>query len=309
MIKLKADGMELRVSGRKLLAEGSVNTVFVEIELSPDWRGLNPVAVFGNGDVVVAVPLEDNGCVVPWEVMALPGELFVSLRGVNSADDTVICTNRARLGYVHESLAAKIAAAAENHTPDFFDSLAADIEAVRTGCLPLTGGVLTGNLGVKAVLAAYYLRLVREGDEDGVILMVPGRGGISFANTHSLLGGVYLRNIADPENDDDAATKGYADSVSKPVRYSYVHGTGETDLSFANVLNMYNGGRETEIKVRSGASEFICRLSRVIFGPDNAEEFIFDCLTYSHGNGELWYVSVSVYMNGNIQYREGAVNV
>lgn len=132
MIKLKVSSTELEIKDPQLLAEGNINSIFLKLSFSADWACLSKSAVFRNGDTKVCVELSSDKCAVPWEVLSCVGEVFVSLRGTGSGGNVVLCTENKSLGIVSESLAASIAEAHREATPDVIDSLLADVYMLKT---------------------------------------------------------------------------------------------------------------------------------------------------------------------------------
>ena len=84
--------------------------------LTDEWEGVNKTAVFAYRSGVKQVPLEDGRCTVPWEALAKPGRLFVSVFGGDR-----ITAGKA-LVQVHESGYAK-GAPPDPPTPDLYDQL------------------------------------------------------------------------------------------------------------------------------------------------------------------------------------------
>ena len=112
---------------------GCKNSVLLSCSFAPEWDGLTRIAVFANGSVSVSVSMETAVCAVPHEVLAAPGELIVSFRGIGAAGNYVLCTENKRLGKVVGSFAAAPPAASEPATPDVIDSLLADVAALKSG--------------------------------------------------------------------------------------------------------------------------------------------------------------------------------
>lgn len=83
MFVLHADKNKLSVREREPVTSGSVNVYKVQFEFSPDWNGMERVAVFTAGRKSVSVLLDENGCcTIPWEVLYQPKvKLFCGVYG------------------------------------------------------------------------------------------------------------------------------------------------------------------------------------------------------------------------------------
>ena len=105
MFILCADKNELAVRQREPVTSGSVNVYGVSFEFSEDWAGLNKTAVFQAGCVSREVLLGSSGaCVVPWEVLRVPGyQLKAGVYG-NQGGEVVLPTVWADLGVILEGV-------------------------------------------------------------------------------------------------------------------------------------------------------------------------------------------------------------
>lgn len=91
-IYLSANDQLLAVTTTNVLASGNQNTVEVHIDFSEEWNGLTTSAVFftkENPTIYEKVLNIYNDCVVPAEVLAKSGTLFIGARGVD-ADDVCV---------------------------------------------------------------------------------------------------------------------------------------------------------------------------------------------------------------------------
>lgn len=69
MFILEADKVRLIRRDFELLTSGSVAVYTARFQFSPDWDGMERVAVFKSGSQIVSVLLDDsNECEIPWEV-------------------------------------------------------------------------------------------------------------------------------------------------------------------------------------------------------------------------------------------------
>lgn len=73
MFLLYASKNRLTIRKGELTTSGSVNVYDIRFGFSTDWDDLEKTAVFRAGQKTVSVLLDDAGCSVPWEVLAVPG--------------------------------------------------------------------------------------------------------------------------------------------------------------------------------------------------------------------------------------------
>lgn len=90
--------------------------------LSDDWEGLTKTAIFDSGKPYTAV-LEDNACLVPWEALAEPGLMMVSVFGGD-----LITTDKASVR-VHES-GYKEGETPEPPTPSAYEQFVSLVEEI-----------------------------------------------------------------------------------------------------------------------------------------------------------------------------------
>ena len=132
MILLYALKTALKVKRGEPLTSGSVNVNVARFEFSPDWEGLERVAVFRAGVESRSVVLGADGqCVIPWETLASHGrQLTAGVYGTRGGE-VVLPTVWASLGTVLEG--ADPGKEAQPPTPDVYQQLmAAAQEAVET---------------------------------------------------------------------------------------------------------------------------------------------------------------------------------
>lgn len=74
MFVLYANKNQLHLRSREPLTSGSVNVYQALFEFSPDWDGLERMAVFRTGGESWSVALgEDGQCTIPWEALTSHG--------------------------------------------------------------------------------------------------------------------------------------------------------------------------------------------------------------------------------------------
>lgn len=133
MIRLSINHSKIMAANLESLVEGNIKSIFVKFIFSTEWTDLAKIAVFRNGDTKVSVSLESGECAIPWEVLKAPNELFVSVRGVGTSGEYVLCTENESLGRVEESDACTAAPSAEDATPNVLDTLLADVAELKAG--------------------------------------------------------------------------------------------------------------------------------------------------------------------------------
>ncbi len=104
MFLLYADKNKLTVRQREPLTSGSVNVNTVKFEFSPDWEGLERMAVFRavDGEPVSVLLAAGDQCGIPWEVLSSHGQrISAGVCGTRGAE-LVLPTVWADLGAVQE---------------------------------------------------------------------------------------------------------------------------------------------------------------------------------------------------------------
>lgn len=92
-IKLSANDQVLSIVTQPKIASGDINSVLLQVDFDDGWDGYKRTAVFFTSldETVYKADLTDDQCIVPYEVLAEPGTLFIGVRGVKS-DNTVKTT-------------------------------------------------------------------------------------------------------------------------------------------------------------------------------------------------------------------------
>lgn len=133
MIKISVFRTAITASGTEQLVEGNVNTLSVQFEFLDGWDDLEPVAVFSNNIRKISISASTGLCAIPWEVLSKEGELYVSVRGIGSGGNVVLCTKNLYLGRIHPSLAAAVSAGHQPLTPDVVDNLISRVSELERG--------------------------------------------------------------------------------------------------------------------------------------------------------------------------------
>lgn len=118
MFELYADKVKLTVRKKEQVTSGSVNVYPVRFDFSPDWDGLDKVAVFRAGDKTVSVKT-DGETTVPWEVLTESGHvLYAGVYGTKG-ETTVLPTIWAQLACIE--VGAAPGEEARPPTPDLWE--------------------------------------------------------------------------------------------------------------------------------------------------------------------------------------------
>lgn len=160
MFVMYADKNRLTVHQREPATSGSVNAYEVRFEFSPDWDGMERVAVFKAGKESRSVLLGESGkCIVPWEVLGKPNiQLQAGVYGTRGGE-TVLPTVWASLGMILEGVTT--GEDAQPSTPDLWrQELAGKGDALSYDGLNLS--LMAGDKPLSMV------QIVSGGGEDGV---------------------------------------------------------------------------------------------------------------------------------------------
>lgn len=167
MFQLYAKKNQLTVRQREPLTSGSVNVNAARFEFSPDWEGLERVAVFRAGVESRSVVLGADGqCVIPWETLASHGrQLTAGVYGTRGGE-VVLPTVWASLGTVLEGAAP--GKEAQPPTPDLWrQELASKGDKLDYDGLNLS--LMSGDTPLSTVQIA--------GGGEGGAVVVPGPPG------------------------------------------------------------------------------------------------------------------------------------
>ena len=84
-IKIKCIDQTLTYEGTPTVASGGVNEDYIQFEFGPLWDGFSKVAVFyrNKGEMYYGLVSTDNTVVVPKEVTATKGTMYLGVMGVN----------------------------------------------------------------------------------------------------------------------------------------------------------------------------------------------------------------------------------
>lgn len=103
MFRLQMNKNHVVVEETEMITSGSVNVYDVEFRFNEDWEGLERIAVFRAGNVMIQTILPpDNRVTMPWEVMVEPSlVLYVGVYGRNcETGDIVLPTVWASIGTI-----------------------------------------------------------------------------------------------------------------------------------------------------------------------------------------------------------------
>lgn len=112
----------ITLTEREQMTSGSVNVYHVHFHFSSHWDDLEKVAIFKTPTTIINVPIEDNVCVVPWEVTTTPGlTVDLGVYGIK-ASQIILPTIWIRLGTIVEGVFIGEAESGD-HTPDIYDAI------------------------------------------------------------------------------------------------------------------------------------------------------------------------------------------
>ena len=95
-IGLVANDQLLTVVLNPKLTSGDQNTTDIHVDFSEDWDGFAKSAVFftsNDTNTVYEKVMTNNTCIIPAEVMAKRGILYIGVRGVNASENEVKTTS------------------------------------------------------------------------------------------------------------------------------------------------------------------------------------------------------------------------
>lgn len=266
MIKLNVKHTKLNASCLETLVAGNVNSIFAEFSFSPEWDGLSRVAVFSNGTATLSVPLSENSCAIPWEVLNAPGELTVAVRGIGSGG-TVLCTENASLGKVTDTLADDDGDTPGDATPGVIDSLISDVADLISGGVPSGGGGADGADGKSAYELALdagfvgtleqWLQSLHGADgvdgSDGV----DGTNGTNGVDGYTPVKGTDYFTAADKAEIVSAVV----DEIGVPETEVFTAIYGQT--SYNDILAAYNAGKKIQVVRTTSDSKYIYDISYI----------------------------------------------
>lgn len=94
ILKLATNGLDLIKLETSLVTSDNKKSVSLEVTFDDSWTGYGKSATFksSSSDKIYEVPLANNACVVPWEVLESVGTMSVGVRGVKD-DGSVIASD------------------------------------------------------------------------------------------------------------------------------------------------------------------------------------------------------------------------
>lgn len=138
-LNFKVEGQSIICLNREVLAAEAVNFVWAAFIFDEDWTGLSKTAYFENisAGVNIAQVLSASGeCKVPYEVLAQPGRLSVTVRGVSgtSGEDDYI---RATVARMHPLEVKRTGTAEADNTGEVTPSLVEQVTAAASEALEI----------------------------------------------------------------------------------------------------------------------------------------------------------------------------
>ena len=94
ILKLATNGLDLIRLETNLVTSDNKKSVSLEVTFDDSWTGYGKSATFksSSSDKIYEVPLADNSCIVPWEVLESVGTMSVGVRGVKD-DGSVVASD------------------------------------------------------------------------------------------------------------------------------------------------------------------------------------------------------------------------
>lgn len=131
-IKVSVIGQQVAVVQRPVIAAGDKNSVIVHADFDAEWKKYSKTAVFYQDEdhVYRALMDENDDCVVPWEVLATDGTMYLGIMGVK--EDARKTTEVAR--YIIKKGAWSSSFKPSDPTPDIYDTFLAEVQRVREIC-------------------------------------------------------------------------------------------------------------------------------------------------------------------------------
>lgn len=127
-IKIKCIDQTLTYEGTPTVASGGVNEDYIQFEFGPLWEGFSKVAIFyrNKGEMYYGLVSTDNTVVVPKEVTATKGTMYLGVMGVKG---NVTRTSQV-LQYRIES-GALDGFTPEEPTPDVYQQILTELQEIR----------------------------------------------------------------------------------------------------------------------------------------------------------------------------------
>ena len=136
MFYLSADKSKLNVLEKGIITSGAINAYNAEFRFSPEWDGMERVAVFRVGAECVSRVLDkENKCKIPWECTRendIGKELLVGVYGMIGTE-VVLPTIWSSLGLIKEG--TRLGETALPPTPSVAEQILAEILAARDSAI------------------------------------------------------------------------------------------------------------------------------------------------------------------------------
>lgn len=131
IVRLFANDQKLGVAMGPKIASGDRNSVSLQITFSGNWGRYEKSAVFFTSwdSTVYEVLLDDSKCIVPHEVLAKSGELYIGVRGVDPDENEVKTSTLVK--YKIEKGAPVGDATSMEPTPDVYQQILAKLAEIK----------------------------------------------------------------------------------------------------------------------------------------------------------------------------------
>ena len=126
IVRIIALDQVLSFDGAPKLSSGDQNSVELQVEFSPEWKGYSKTAVFYtySDPTVYEMVLTDGKCMIPHEVLEKQGMLYIGVRGLNADTNAVKTSNLAKCNIAQGAPAGENTSGTEP-TPDVYSQILA----------------------------------------------------------------------------------------------------------------------------------------------------------------------------------------
>lgn len=133
-LQFRIRGQTISRADRFFVVAKSLNYLKAGFEfITDDWDGLQKVALFTRDGTSYKMILDDGACMVPWELLAEPGEITVSAYGAGWDDDVILDTVNTATITVYESGYVEEAENQPEPTPEVWEQILSRLENIDGG--------------------------------------------------------------------------------------------------------------------------------------------------------------------------------
>lgn len=119
-VYLSCVDQELEITESGTIASGGVNEVSVEVKFSSEWDGfIKTLVCYQNKNDVYYVVMENDSCIIPWEVLTKQGTLRMGIMGLYNG--TKRTSNLVKMKVVEGAITTETAI--PDPTPDIWQQM------------------------------------------------------------------------------------------------------------------------------------------------------------------------------------------